>query len=238
MGNSRFRILLVEDEENLALSLKYNLEEDDYDVALAADGEEAVRTFSDKEYDLILLDIGLPKIDGFEVLKDIRSKSMRIPVLVLTARTSASDRVLGLELGADDYLTKPFHIAELMLRIKGMLRRKMWYEEEPTEISAFMFGSNIIDLKKLSARSGKTDIPLTSLEASLLSYFIRNHDKLISKEDILVNVWNIDSKTETRTVENFIVRLRKYFEPHPAKPIFFRTVRGEGYMFTPQGKKL
>lgn len=238
MDNGEFRILLVEDEENLALSLKYNLEEDGYNVTLAADGKIAVRTFSELSFDLILLDIGLPKINGFEVLRNIRNISLRVPILVLTARTAASDRVLGLELGADDYLAKPFHLAELMLRVKGMLKRKMWYEDDRREIALFRFGSNVINLKKLSVRSDKTEFTITALEASLLSYFITNRNEIISKENILVNVWNIDSSTETRTVENFIVRLRKYFEPYPSKPVFFRTVRGAGYIFTPEGKNI
>ncbi len=238
MNTKNSHILLVEDEVNLAHSLKYNLEEDGYNVSLAADGKAALGIFSKLKLDLVLLDIGLPKLNGFEVLKEIRKYSKQIPILVLTARTAAADRVLGLELGADDYLAKPFHLAELMLRVKGMLRRKNWYEEEPLKLKSFSFGPNRINIEKLSARSAKDEFPITSLEASLLSYFFRNRDKIISKEDILENVWNIDSKTETRTLENFIVRLRKYFEPTPSKPVYFKTVRGAGYIFTPEGKKV
>lgn len=236
MKDNKFQLLMVEDEENLALSLKYNLEVEGYDVHTASDGRAAVQAFLKTGYDLILLDIGLPQMDGFEVLKIIRKTSKQIPVLILTARTAAADRVHGLELGADDYLAKPFHLTELILRVKGMLRRKMWYEEESPGMQAFKFGINTIDLEKLTASSGKLVFPITTLEASLLSYLIKNSNKIISKEELLVNVWNIDSETETRTVENFIVRLRRYFEPVQRKPIYFRTLRGAGYIFTPSGK--
>ena len=228
-----YRILLVEDEKNLAHSLKYNLNEEGYSVVPAIDGEAAVSEFSESEFDLVILDIMLPKLDGFEVLKKIRASSLQTPVLVLTARSSIADRVLGLEIGADDYLTKPFHLAELLLRVKGMLRRKKWYKETSCELQKYIFGDNIIDFDKLTAVRGKRVIHLTSLEASLLSYFIANQGEILTREEILVNVWNIDSDTETRTVENFIVRLRKYFEPAPAKPIYFKTIRGTGYLFNP-----
>ncbi len=178
----------------------------------------------------------LPHLDGFEVIKKIRPVSPQIPIIVLTARTSSSDRITGLELGADDYLTKPFHLQELILRVKGMLKRKDWYKIDLSAMKEISIGDFKVDLKTQSAHSGKKSFSLTLLEASLLKYLISNSNRIVTREELLMNVWDIDSDTETRTPENFMMRLRKYFEPDPAKPVYFTTVRGSGYIFFPEGK--
>ena len=226
------KILLVEDEETLAVGLKYNLAEEGYQVIWVKDGREALKYFESQSFDLIILDIMLPYYDGFEVARKIREKSPQIPILMLTARTGVKDRVQGLEIGADDYLTKPFHLEELLARIKGMLKRKMWYRELVSAQPVYCFGDNEIDFEKLSCRRGKRQFRLTPLEAMVLKYLIDNKGKIVSRKELLEKVWNIDSGIETRTIDNFVMRLRKYFEPDPAKPVYIKSVRSIGYIFS------
>lgn len=225
------RILLVEDEESLAVGLEYNLSEEGYLVWRAADGKEALEYIESSKFDLIILDIMLPYLDGFEVAEKIREKDTQLPILMLTARTSAKDRVKGLELGADDYLTKPFHLEELLLRVKGMLKRKEWYQSALTANPIYRFGDNQINFEDLSCQSGKKSINLTAHEAMVFKYLIDHKGKVVSRKELLENVWHIDSEVETRTIDNFIVRLRKYFEPNPAQPIYIKSVRSIGYIF-------
>lgn len=226
------RILLVEDEETLAVGLEYNLSEEGYSVVRADDGRKALEYFESQEFDLIILDIMLPFYDGFEVAQKIREKSPKMPILLLTARTGVKDRIKGLEIGADDYLTKPFHLQELLLRISGMLRRKMWYTSSTIAQPVFVFGDNEINFKNLICRAGKRKIRLTHREAMVLKYLIEHRGKIVSRKELLENVWNISSEIETRTIDNFILRLRKYFEPNPRKPIHIRSFRSAGYMFS------
>lgn len=225
------KILLVEDEETLAVGLEYNLSEEGYKVVLARDGKQALRCFESQEFDLIILDIMLPYCDGFEVAQKIREKLPQIPILFLTARTGAIDRIHGLEIGADDYMTKPFHLQELLLRIKGMLKRKMWYKQITAVQPVYRFGDNEINFKNLEGRTKKNNFRLTPREAMVLKYLIDNKGKIVTRKELLEKVWNINSEIETRTVDNFIVRLRKYFEPNPAKPIYIKSIRSAGYMF-------
>ncbi|MBC8181099.1 response regulator transcription factor [candidate division KSB1 bacterium] len=225
------KILLVEDEESLAVGLEYNLTEEGYKVTWANDGKKALDFFKITEFDLIILDIMLPYYDGFEVAKQIREKSPEIPILMLTARTHVDDKVHGLAIGADDYMTKPFHLQELLLRVKGMLKRKMWYKEVTTSQPIFRFGENEINFESLQATAKGQVFLLTAHEAMVLKYLIQNKGKIISRKELLEKVWNITSEIETRTVDNFIVRLRKYFEPDPAKPVFIKSIRSAGYMF-------
>lgn len=235
MSKNKFegsKILLVEDEDTLAIGLEYNLSEEGYQVTLAKDGKEALDIFDSQEFDLIILDIMLPYYDGFEVAKKIREKLPQIPILILTARTRAIDRVHGLEIGADDYLTKPFHLPELLLRVKGMLKRKMWYKETTISQPIYRFGECEINFENLTGRAGKREFRLTPREAMVLKYLIENKGKIVSRKELLEKVWNINSEIETRTIDNFIVRLRKYFEPNPAKPIYIKSVRSAGYMFS------
>ncbi|RPI59145.1 MAG: DNA-binding response regulator [Ignavibacteriales bacterium] len=225
------KILLVEDEENLALGLEYNLTEEGYRVTLARDGKEAIKFFDESDFDLIVLDIMLPYFNGFEIAKHIREKYPQMPILMLTARTQVEDRVKGLELGADDYLTKPFHLKELLLRIKGMLKRKSWYQKVVIENPIYRFGINEINFENLKCISGKKGFQLTSYEAMIMKYLIENKDKVVTRKELLENVWNMNPEIETRTVDNFIVRLRKYFEVDPSNPQYIVSVRSAGYMF-------
>lgn len=228
----KINILLVEDEESLAVALEYNLEEEGYKIDWAKDGKEAVNFFDNNEYDLIILDIMLPYLNGFEVAEHIRSKDAQIPILILTARGEDGDRVKGLEVGADDYLTKPFHLQELLLRIKGMLKRKSWYKKSADLKPLVKFGDNEVNFENLSVKNASGEFTLTVHEAMLLKYLIENRDKVISRGELLKEVWNLNSDMETRTVDIFISRLRKYFEEDPANPRYIKSVRGAGYMFS------
>lgn len=225
------KILLVEDEENLALGLEYNLSEEGYLVTIARDGKEALKYFDENEFDLIVLDIMLPYYNGFEIAKHVREKHPQMPILMLTARTQVEDRVKGLELGADDYLTKPFHLKELLLRIKGMLKRKRWYQKVVIENPIYKFGNNEINFENLKCSKDKKEFQLTSYEAMIMKYLIENKDKVVTRKELLENVWNMNPDIETRTVDNFIARLRKHFEDDPSNPKFIVSVRSAGYMF-------
>lgn len=225
------RILLVEDEESLAIGLEYNLSEEGYVVTTAHDGRQALKYLDSNKFDLIVLDIMLPYLDGFQVAQSIRDQDIQMPILMLTARTAAEDRIKGLEIGADDYLTKPFHLQELILRIRGMLKRQKWYQSATADSPIYQFGENEIDFENLTCRSGKKDMKLTAHEAMFIRYLIDNKGRVISRKEILENVWNIDSDVETRTIDNFIVRLRKFFEPNPSQPIYIKSVRSVGYIF-------
>jgi len=227
------KILLVEDEENLAIGLEYNLLEEGYQVVRVADGKQALACFTQQEFDLIILDVMLPFFDGFEVAKRIRVLSAQIPILMLTARTAPEDKIRGLGIGADDYLSKPFHLEELFLRVQGMLKRKMWYKKNIDSKVIYRFGQNEIDFSDLTCIAEKRRIRLTPLEAILLKFLIDNSNHVVSREELLENVWQTASDMETRTVDNFILRLRKYFEPDPAHPKYFKNIRGAGYKFVP-----
>lgn len=231
------KILVVEDEESIAIGLEYNLSEEGYDVTIAHDASEAMKLFNQNDYDLIILDIMLlHDDDGFDVAQQIRQKSLQIPILILTARNTADDVVRGLEIGADDYITKPFHLKELLLRIKRILRRKKWYRTVTTEQPMYRFGDNEINFENLSCRSGDQQFHLTKREAMVLKYLINHPGKIVSRDELLEKVWGLSSAIETRTVDNFIARLRKYFEPNPSQPIFIKSVRSAGYMFMGSSK--
>jgi len=225
------KILLVEDEETLAEGLLFNLSEEGYSVVWVKDGKKALEQFDSQPYDLIILDIMLPYINGFEVAKYVREKSPMIPILMLTARTAVHDRVRGLEIGADDYLTKPFHLQELLARVKGILRRKSWYQSAVESTSTYQFGENEINFADFSCKSENKKFRLTQQEAMVMKYLIQKKDKIVSREELLEKVWNISSEIETRTVDNFIARLRKYFEPDTKKPVYIKSIRSAGYMF-------
>jgi DNA-binding response OmpR family regulator len=234
MENNPFkgrRILLVEDEETLAVGLEYNLSDEGYIVDWAKNGRKALEYFGAKQYDLIILDIMLPYYNGFEIAERIRAKSPQMPLLMLTARTTAEDKVRGLEVGADDYLTKPFNLQELLLRVKGMLKRKMWYQSSTDVERFYRFGNNTIDFENLNCTSGLKKFILTQREAMVLKYLIEKKGKIVSRKELLENVWHLSSEIETRTIDNFISRLRKYFEPDPEHPVYFKSVRSAGYTF-------
>ncbi len=226
-----FKILLVEDEETLAVGLEYNLSDEGFIVEWAKDGREALKFFHSQNYDLIILDLMLPYHDGFEITQIVREKNPQLPILMLTARTSADDRIRGLGLGADDYLTKPFHLQELMLRVKGMLRRKLWYKELISQKPHYTLGKFNINFENLKCRSEQSEFTLTQQEAMVLKYLIENKGRTVSRRELLENVWHLSPDIETRTVDNFILRIRKYFEPDPSNPIYFKSIRGSGYQF-------
>ena len=225
------RILLVEDEEPLAIGLEYNLTAEGYVVVRAADGREALQKFAAETFDLIILDIMLPFLDGFAVAEQIRAVSQQIPILMLTARGAADDRIRGLRSGGDDYLTKPFHLDELLLRVEGMLRRKSWYAGVVQRQPQYRLGKTVINFDTLTCRSGKTEFRLTPQEAMVLKYLIEHEGKIVSRKELLQNVWNLPAELDTRTVDNFIVRLRKYFEIDPKEPVFIISIRSAGYLF-------
>ena len=229
--NKKEKILLVEDEESLAVGLQFNLAEEGYEVNHARDGKEALKFYYEENYDLIILDIMLPYVDGYEVAEEVRKKDPQLPILMLTARTRKEDKLHGLELGADDYITKPFHLAELLLRVKGMLKRKRWYVTSVNNNPVYKFGANEINFETLLCKCGKSEVRLTPHEAMALQYLIEKKGKPVSRKALLEKVWNITSDVETRTVDNFIVRLRKYFEEDPSDPKYIKSVRGIGYMF-------
>lgn len=234
MDNNSYKeskILLVEDEQTLAVGLKFNLIEEGYLVEWAKDGREAVSIFESGKFDMIILDIMLPYINGFEIAEIVRKANPQMPILMLTARTSKGDMVKGLELGADDYITKPFHLKELLLRVRGMLKRKAWYKEVTINQPEIRFGNNKINFESLNCKNSKEEFKLTPQEAMVLKYLIDNKGKIVSRKELLEKVWHMNPEIETRTVDNFIVRLRKYFEPDPSKPVYFKSVRGAGYMF-------
>jgi len=225
------KILLVEDEESLALGLDYNLTEEGYRISWAKDGKQALKYFEKQDFDLILLDVMLPYYDGFQVSEKIREKSPQIPILMLTARTAPSDRVHGLESGADDYITKPFHLQELLLRIKGMLKRKEWYKKVTSLKPVYRFGQNEINFTNFQSRAGDREFQLTQREALVMKYLIEHKGEIVTRKDLLENVWNLSSDIETRTIDNFIMRLRKYFESDPTQPVYITSVRSAGYIF-------
>jgi len=225
------RLLLVEDEDSLAVGLEYNLQEEGYRVTRAEDGRKALDLIASRKFDLIILDIMLPFHDGFEITQEIRKNSPQMPILMLTARTDIKDRVKGLEIGADDYVTKPFHLDELLLRIKGILKRKQWYKAAPDEDPVFTFGNNEINFDTMTCKVKEKTIQLTYYEAMVMKYFVEHEGKIVSRKELLENVWNITEDIETRTVDNFILRLRKYFEPNPSNPTYIRSVRSAGYIF-------
>jgi len=228
------KILLVEDEETMAVGLEYNLSEEGYEVDWVKDGKEALKHFEEQNYDMIILDIMLPYHDGFEIAELVRKKNPQMPILMLTARAGLEDKIKGLELGADDYLTKPFHLKELLLRVKGMLKRKSWYSKAITNQPVYKFGDNEINFENLKCKKGKTGFQLTTYEAMIMKYLIDNKGKVVSRKELLENVWNLNPEVETRTVDNFIVRLRKRFENDPGNPVYIVSVRSAGYMFQVQ----
>ena len=229
-------LLLVEDEPGIARGLVFNLEEDGFRVTHVETGEEALDLVWEENFDLLVLDVMLPGISGMEVCEEIRRHDPRLPIIMLTARGEEQDRVEGLATGADDYLTKPFSLDEFLLRIKGMLRRSEWYRSGGRTGRAYRFGDNEIDLKEQKAKTARGEISLTELEVRMLRTFFRREGETLSRAELLAAVWGMAPDTETRTLDNFIVRMRKYFEVDPANPAHFHTVRGRGYRFTRKGK--
>ena len=230
------KILLAEDEQSLAEGLVFNLEEEDYSVVWVEDGRGAVKAFEEQAFDLVILDIMMPYLDGFEVTEMIRKSDINLPILILTAKEELEDKVKGLRIGADDYLTKPFHLEELLARIQVLLRRqKQMYPADSQNV--FRFGENEINFDDFTAKTAEGEVQLTAKEADVMRLFISNRGKIISRKELLATVWNINYVINTRTVDNFIARLRKYFEKDSRNPEYIRSVRGAGYIFDITEKK-
>jgi len=230
MNQQKIPLLLVEDEPHIAQGLIFNLEEDSYQVTHVDSGEQALEQLAKKSYALIILDLTLPGISGLAVCEQLRKQENQIPILMLTARGTEQDRITGLSKGADDYLTKPFNLKEFLLRVAGLLRRANW-QPDHVDNKFYSFGENQIDLETHQAVTTHGTIQLTELEMKMLLLFFAEEGKILSRGELLKQVWGMSPETETRTLDNFIVRLRKYFEPEPTKPRFFRTIRGRGYSF-------
>jgi two-component system alkaline phosphatase synthesis response regulator PhoP len=227
------RILLVEDEVLIARALGFNLEQEGYEVCSTGSGREALSLFAERPFDLIILDIMLEDLDGFEVVRRIRQSDPKVPVIMLTARAAPEDRVRGLELRADDYVVKPFHLREMLLRVRRMLERAEWYAGEGASQGPTAVGPWPVDFEGLQGEGPRGTFQLTVLEARLLRTLIAAPNRVFSRRELLEEVWDYHSGVETRTVDNFIVRLRKHFEEEPEQPRHFISLRGRGYMYVP-----
>jgi DNA-binding response OmpR family regulator len=240
--NTSAHVLIVEDEEHLAQGLKFNLEAEGYRASIARDGETALEIAgaSDADIDVIVLDVMLPGCDGFSVVEQLRERDDRTPVLMLTARGRPDDVLRGFAAGADDYLPKPFDLSILLARLHGLLRRWAWQRRksdaaETAETEApYLFAGRTIDFAALELRIHDRSIRLTVMETDLLRYLVRHQGRNIPRKELLEQVWRMREDTDTRAIDNFIVRLRRYLEDDPANPVFLQTVRGIGYRFEPQ----
>jgi DNA-binding response OmpR family regulator len=249
------KVLVVEDEQHLAEGLRFNLEAEGYQVELVDTGEAALETLKaeDARFDVVILDVMLPGIDGFGVVSQMREAGQFVPTLMLTARGHADDVLQGFAAGADDYLTKPFDLSILIARIRGLLRRREWLRAtvKPVDVALpgvmpgpgvgaepgsssthiFTFSEKSVDFDRLELRVRQQIFPLTLMEANVLRYLIENEGKRVSRKAMLANVWGLHEDTDTRAIDNFIVRLRRYIEDDPTRPQHLQTVRGVGYRF-------
>lgn len=233
MQPKKLSILLVEDEENIQDALKLNFEMEGYEVTSVYDGEAALKAVHDEYFDLIILDVMLPEIDGITVCENIRLTNTEIPILMLSAKNQSADRVLGLKKGADDYVTKPFSLEELLIRVRILINKsKKISAKEPVD-EQYIFGKNQINFKSLECvtKTGEV-VALTKKEAMLLKLLIENKNEVVTREKILQSVWGYNVYPTTRTVDNFILNFRKYFEEDSRNPKYFHSIRGIGYKFT------
>ena len=226
-------ILLVEDEENLHEALKLNLELEGYSVSSAVDGAEALRSVEQEYFDLVILDVMLPEVDGITVAETIRVHNNQVPILILSAKNTSADRVLGLKKGADDYLTKPFNLEELLLRVQKLIEKNKKMQDKSTVGDTYSFGTNTIDFKAQEATTKNGErVQLSKKEAMLLKLLIENRNEVVPREKILQTVWGYNVYPTTRTIDNFILNFRKYFEEDSRNPRYFHSVRGVGYKYT------
>jgi two-component system, OmpR family, alkaline phosphatase synthesis response regulator PhoP len=225
------RILLVEDEDHIRKLMKLNLEIDGFEVIEAVDGFKALEFIRTQHFDLIVLDIMLPSVNGLDICENIRLKDKSVKIIIVSAKDSVQDRIAGLKLGADDYLSKPFNLEEFLLRVNNLKKRLMPLEE--IELNDFTFGSNLINFKDYKAKTSNGIVELTPKETLLLKMFVEKQNQVINRNQILQYVWGYDVYPSTRTIDNFILAFRKYFENNPKEPIYFHTIRGIGYKFTP-----
>ena len=233
MNEEKANILLVEDEEHLHETLKLNLEMEGYTVTSAYDGNEALKAAEEEYFDLIIMDVMLPEIDGISVTENIRLKNNDVPVLILSAKNTGQDRVLGLKKGADDYLTKPFNLEELLLRIDKLIVKNKKIADKDFVFDTYQFDNNTIDFKAQQAtlKNGSI-IELSKKETMLLKLLIENKNQVVTREKILQSVWGYKVYPNTRTIDNFILNFRKYFEADSRNPKYFFSIRGVGYKYT------
>ena len=232
------RVLIVEDEQHIADGLRFNLEADGHDVTSAGDGERALDLVLRERlpFDVLILDVMLPGTDGFAVASELRAAGQYVPILILTALGRPEDVLLGFEAGADDYLPKPFELSVLLARVNGLLRRSRWNEQETpvaTPQDAYSFAGRTIDFGAMEVRTAGKSYRLTLMECQLLRFLVKNAGQPVSRRAILEQVWGLHEETDTRAIDNFIVRLRRYLEDRPTAPKFLQTVRGVGYRFLP-----
>ncbi len=249
------RVLVVEDETHLAQGLRFNLQAEGHAVEVAADGEAALERLVEKKerFDVVVLDVMLPGKSGFDVAALLREKKNYVPILMLTARGRAEDVLQGFASGADDYLPKPFELAILIARLESLLRRSVWMKdadsvgdgktrpatlsEEKASGDTFTFGGKSIDFQELELRTLGNTIHLTVMEAELLRYLVQSEGRVVSRKSILEDVWGLHEDTDTRAIDNFVVRLRRYIEEDPSQPKHLRTVRGVGYRFVAEPER-
>ena len=238
------RVLIVEDEQHLADGLRFNLEAEGHQAIIVGDGLEAIdRLLTERDrYDAVILDVMLPGKDGFEVASSLRAAGQYVPILMLTSRGRPEDVLRGFESGADDYLPKPFELEILLARLGGLLRRGRWSQQQAPAAPApangatpdvFSFAGRTLDFRAMEIRARDGSHPLTLMECELLRYLVKNAGKPVSRKAILEEVWDLHESTDTRAIDNFIVRLRRYLEDNPSSPKFLLTVRGVGYKFVP-----
>jgi two-component system alkaline phosphatase synthesis response regulator PhoP len=233
MPHKKHSILLVEDEENLQDALKLNLELEGYEVTACADGLAALKMLEQEHFDLMVLDVMLPELDGISVCESVRLQKNDIPILILSAKNSSADRVLGLKMGADDYLTKPFNLEELLLRVEKLIKKNDQLSLKTNVPELYVFGKNKIDFNGLLAiNSAGQEIQLTKKEAMLLKLLIDHKNEVVTREKILQAVWGYNVFPTTRTIDNFILNFRKYFEKDQKNPKYFLSIRGMGYKFS------
>jgi DNA-binding response OmpR family regulator len=236
------RILVVDDEPHLADGLRFNLEAEGHEVTVTYDGEHALTVLLQDQLpvDVVILDVMLPGKDGFETAAELRAAGHYVPILMLTARGRADDVLRGFEAGADDYLAKPFELAILIARVNGLLRRRRWNERDAPAVGeppvdSYTFAGRVLDFAAMEVRANGRSYRLTQMESDLLRYLVQHPGQPVSRGAILENVWDLHGSTDTRAIDNFIVRLRRYIEDKPSAPRFLITVRGVGYRFVPEG---
>ncbi len=238
MNEDAARILVVDDEDLLAAGIAENLEAEGYRCAIARNGREALERMRGEDWDLVILDVMMPEIDGYTVCETVRREGNEVPVLFLTAKSMIEDRIRGLAAGGDDYLPKPFALRELLLRVAAILKRRRWYGEGAARDSVLEFAGNRVDFSTYRGTSADgREHHLTHKEAMILRLLSEREGQVVSREEVLERVWGYDVYPSTRTIDNFVLRLRKRFEPEPERPRHFHTVRGVGYRFTREAEE-
>jgi len=237
------RVLVVDDEQHIAEGVRFNLQADGHDVVVAETGEQALDLLlrDRSPFDVVVLDVMLPGKDGFAVATELRTAGQYVPILMLTARGREEDVLRGFESGADDYLPKPFELGILLARVGGLLRRRRWNEQDASTVAdtndTYMFAGRTLDFSAMEIRARGQTHRLTQMECDLLRYLVSRPGQAISRRTLLEEVWGLHESTDTRAIDNFVVRLRKYLEDRPASPQYLLTIRGVGYKFQPEPEK-